>query len=132
MYCKKCGAAVTGRFCCCCGERVRTNAEEIKRETRRLRNQFKDACIEKYDYPYVNYCHMAEACWNAAEVRSSEKIYKLCGRYVHLFDHEPTEAFKMLADIYDDATFMFKMLVAAIETKEAIREGRDYVKRTID
>lgn len=41
MFCSKCGAAVTGNFCCVCGERVRSALEDFRREERRQRAIFK-------------------------------------------------------------------------------------------
>ena len=30
MFCKNCGAAVVGRYCSCCGTRVRSELEEYR------------------------------------------------------------------------------------------------------
>ncbi len=37
MFCTECGAAVTGKFCSCCGARVRSDLEAFKLKQRRER-----------------------------------------------------------------------------------------------
>lgn len=63
MFCSKCGAAVTGNYCCVCGERVRSAVEEFRREERRQRALFKASIGVDTESVKV---HIANSCWHAA------------------------------------------------------------------
>lgn len=67
MFCRKCGAAVSGNYCCVCGERVRSAAEVFRRDVRRKKSALKTSvgagigadcrCIKE---------HILDSCWYAA------------------------------------------------------------------
>ena len=40
-YCKKCGAVVVGKFCSCCGQKVKTAFEEFISAKNRQRRAFR-------------------------------------------------------------------------------------------
>jgi len=42
IYCKNCGAVVVGKFCSCCGQRVRTTLEEFRFAEKRAEREFKN------------------------------------------------------------------------------------------
>lgn len=63
MFCSKCGAAVTGNFCCVCGERIRSALEDFRREERRQRAIFKASIGVDIGSVKV---HIAQSCWLAA------------------------------------------------------------------
>lgn len=42
-YCKKCGAVVVGKFCSCCGTRVRSDLRDFKLELSRRKHAFSNA-----------------------------------------------------------------------------------------
>ena len=69
MFCNKCGAVVTGKYCSCCGQRVRSQKEELELIERRLKKNFTDACTKTRDSFVENAPAMgflALACWEAA------------------------------------------------------------------
>lgn len=70
MFCTKCGAAVTGKYCSCCGQRVRSPKEELDLIEKRLKREFTDACTKTKDGGYVDNTpamgFLALACWDAA------------------------------------------------------------------
>ena len=63
MFCSKCGAAVTGNYCCVCGERVRSAAWIFRRKERQRRSIFKASTGAKVGTIEI---HIADACWHAA------------------------------------------------------------------
>lgn len=69
MFCKKCGAVVTGNYCCVCGERIRSEVDEFRLAERRKRAAFKNTLGI---LPMAG--RIASACWDAASLK-----YDLCG-----------------------------------------------------
>ena len=70
MYCKKCGAVVTGKFCSNCGTRVRSLLEEYRAAERKARRDFKkDHAKTNYSNFEIDLCHLADACWSACAMR---------------------------------------------------------------
>lgn len=59
MFCKKCGAAVSGKYCCVCGTRIRTQLEEYRMAEKRAQRAF---MFEKPFEGLFNQ-HLASACW---------------------------------------------------------------------
>lgn len=100
MFCKKCGAAVVGKFCSCCGNRVRTNAEEYSLAANRAKREFIRDMTHDADDRYLEPWrgHLAEACWLA----SSTKI----NRYSYDIDKLP--AIRLWAE------YLFKNLAATV------------------
>lgn len=70
MYCKNCGAAVVGKYCSCCGQRVRSDVEEVRAIEKRLMKEFIDECTRDPGGILVDgrlyLHHLAQACWLAA------------------------------------------------------------------
>ena len=66
MFCSKCGAAVTGNYCCVCGEKLRDPLAEFRLSERRRKAAFKGAAGGRTNLPL---CHVAEACWDAASLK---------------------------------------------------------------
>ena len=65
MFCKNCGAAVSGKYCCVCGTRIRTQLEEYRVAERRARKAF------EFEIPSRDLFkqHLASACWLMAEAK---------------------------------------------------------------
>ena len=68
MYCSNCGAAVVGKFCSCCGKRVRSSLEEYRRVEK---STFK-AYMQQFEKHYrdgihwdLSAEHLISACWYA-------------------------------------------------------------------
>lgn len=64
MFCNKCGASVVGKYCSCCGQRVRNEIEEFRLYEQRKRREFLNDCRKARDPAWWG--HLAEACWYAA------------------------------------------------------------------
>lgn len=64
MFCRKCGAAVSGNFCCVCGERVRSALEIFRLDERRKKTAFKKSVKADISGTLI---HLADACWAAAD-----------------------------------------------------------------
>lgn len=77
MYCSKCGASVVGKYCSCCGQRIRSEAEEFNLIENRLRREFKSACAGSRVPLY--YAHLAEACWLAATMKYQKRPSETVG-----------------------------------------------------
>ena len=108
MYCKKCGAAVIGKFCSCCGTRVRTDAEEIRRMERQAKKEFIETVLTGWDV-YKKY--LAESVWLASRLRL-EKGHP----YLHELD--VCSARESLEKVRADAEFIYRLLVSAIEERD--------------
>lgn len=67
MFCSKCGAVVNGKYCSCCGQRIRSEIEEFDVIERRLRREFRAANADKV-LPRGSH-YLAEACWLAAGMK---------------------------------------------------------------
>lgn len=44
-FCKKCGAAVTGKYCSCCGTRVTDDFTDFRKAQRRMEREARDAAF---------------------------------------------------------------------------------------
>lgn len=70
MFCTKCGAAVTGKYCSCCGQKVRSQKDELELIEKRLKKEFCDSCTKTPNGGYVElapaYGFLALACWEAS------------------------------------------------------------------
>ncbi len=73
-YCKKCGAIVVGKFCSCCGERVRTSLKEYRIMERRLKKVFEDSKREDFQKYGLVPIHVASLAFFAAERKCEPKI----------------------------------------------------------
>lgn len=67
MFCSKCGASVVGKFCSCCGQRVRSEIEEFRLTEQRARRAFLSECSELNGPAWWR--HLADACWLTASVK---------------------------------------------------------------
>lgn len=68
MYCRQCGAVVVGKFCSCCGKRIRSEAEEFQLAKNRAEREFVKAMTHDIQGNFLE-CwriHLARACWLAS------------------------------------------------------------------
>ena len=68
MFCSKCGAVVAGKYCSCCGQRVRSEIEEFRLTEQRMRRAFLNECREK-NGGAAWLQHLADACWLTASTK---------------------------------------------------------------
>lgn len=104
MFCSKCGAAVNGKFCSCCGQRVRSSAEEYRLTERRLKREFVKAHSgtgTAYDLARM---HLAEACWTASSLKH-DRTRILC-----LDDYVPRSLFDGLETVRSYAEELFSCI----------------------
>ena len=87
MFCSKCGAVVTGNYCCVCGKRVLTQLEEYRKVERRAKKAFLDS-IGTNDLLHMN---LAFACWYVAEAKHAKNP---CGRIESTIKPEAYENLK--------------------------------------
>ena len=104
MYCNKCGAVVVGKFCSCCGVRVRSQLEEYRLAERHTKKAFEEACCRSGPIPQLELLHLASACWYAAYIRYSK------ARQLRIGDSVPAETFEALKEIRAHAEFLFNQL----------------------
>lgn len=107
MYCKKCGAAVVGRYCSYCGTRVRTDLDEYKSLLRRVKGEYIRECnyYRTADRRGLAVTHLAEACWTAAEIRYGSE-YCVADFILTSEDLDNVEAVK------EHALLLFRQLIA--------------------
>ena len=48
MFCNNCGAVVTGKYCCCCGRKIRSAVDEFKLQKKNERQRFKESYREAF------------------------------------------------------------------------------------
>ena len=74
-YCKKCGAVVVGKFCSCCGQKVKTAFEEFisakNRQRRAFRHWAEQKDFNRYGCIPLQVASLAE---NIAEKRNFPRI----------------------------------------------------------
>lgn len=106
MFCKKCGAAVNGKFCSCCGQRVRSDLEELRVIERRVKKEFIESCERVTGLGYRNdLSKLAEACWYASNAR-----YNKSNSY-QVDDHIPASVFDSLQTVKIHAAMLFQALI---------------------
>lgn len=96
MNCQKCGAVVEGRFCSCCGERVRTDLETFRLAERGTKRAF-----EK-EHQINGGSRLAEACWYASYERYAKYI-----RMLNIYTGVPDYAYEELKKIREHAEILF-------------------------
>lgn len=71
MNCRRCGAIVMGKYCSCCGARLRTDLDEYNAMLRKAKSEFKAQCrLYGGLGRQGSACyHLADACWTASELR---------------------------------------------------------------
>lgn len=68
MYCNHCGAVAIGKYCSCCGRKLRNSVQEFDLEKgRRYREFYKKAYAESGKS--LEHQHLASACWIACELK---------------------------------------------------------------
>lgn len=112
MYCRKCGAAVTGNYCCVCGERVRTPDQEAFNALRKARRRFIDDRGWRPNEK-THLAHLPERAWDLAEYFVGYSVdyegYWNPRKSVHTFsrNHCPSEAPDMVTAT---AEYMYDLL----------------------
>lgn len=114
MICKNCGAAVVGKYCSCCGKRIRNDYEEFKRAERKAQQEFKRNAVEKYaagmPCGLMVVGDLATACWNACKIKYFGgvfvEVYQPGNRVI-----VPDEAYEMLEKVKKHATALLDRLV---------------------
>ena len=73
MFCKNCGAAVTGKYCSCCGTRIRSYGKEFFLALRRRKRAFANS---KYhlNNDDLNAIHSANFCWERVQNKIVEPL----------------------------------------------------------
>ena len=100
MHCTKCGAVVYGRFCSCCGQRVRTSFETFRLVERGTERAFKKEHVANGSE------RLAEACWLASCAKHSKIIRSLWAG-----DEVPDSAYEELKRIREHAEILFNRVI---------------------
>lgn len=117
MYCRNCGAAVVGKFCSCCGYKVRDEKAEFRltqiRTFKAYKKQF-DNLIETPEGRNVSLAYLADACWLACEHKQvNDYIKKNEGTYPYCVWELMPGAYERLEIVKEHATRLFERLVNA-------------------
>ena len=105
MFCTKCGASVVGKYCSCCGNRVRSSLEDLRLAEKRAKREFENACgNSEYPRRQLELLHLANACWLASYQR-----YNKSARYM-IGDIIPPEAYDSLETVRIHAQKLFDQL----------------------
>lgn len=106
MYCKNCGAVVVGKFCSCCGTKIRRDVDQYILDRRRMQKEFADAPKE-YGSSYM---HLATACWYVYECKLLKGDIVVIGGERFL----APDAYERLAAVKAHATALFNRLKAEV------------------
>lgn len=103
MYCKHCGAVAVGKYCSCCGRRLRDNVDEFNIVRRKMAKEFSFQSGKELVYQ-----HMATACWIACEIKyCKDPILFVCGERVLAPD-----AYERLEIVKAHATALYERVKA--------------------
>lgn len=105
MFCKKCGAAVNGKFCSCCGQRVRSALEEYHLAEKRMEREFINKCSETGKARELHLMHLASACWMASSMKYDRS------RILHIEDYVPASVYDSLQTVRDHAEKLYLKLI---------------------
>lgn len=106
MFCKECGAVIVGKYCSCCGTRVRSTLQEFRLAERRAKKAFlKEHAYKDGKYLGIVVERFASACWHAATFRYG-KYQSMVGP-----DNVPSEAFEELEIVTRHAERLFCALL---------------------
>ncbi len=108
MFCSKCGAVVSGKFCSSCGQRIRTPLEEFRLEEKRRRRKIEELGRSLLGLPGL---HIASACWLAVCLKYAD-CPALFGWYV------PDSAFSNLEKADGEARDLFHEMVKYVTSQE--------------
>lgn len=72
MYCKHCGTVAVGKYCFCCGRRLRDNVDEFNATRRKMAKNF--SLIAGQRGKDLAYQHLASACWIACEIKHGKDL----------------------------------------------------------
>lgn len=100
MYCRNCGAVVTGKYCCCCGVKLRNLADEYKLAVRAEKKKFKES-HRSDDISDNWHFWLAQQCWELANMKYGTTSYR----------NLPPEAFDDLPKITEHAQKLFDLVV---------------------
>lgn len=108
MYCKNCGAAVTGRFCSRCGIRIRNDVDQYILDKRREARAFEKTVVGHFDS--LSASHLATACWYVYECKLlKHDIVSVAGETFLAPD-----AYERLAAVKANATALYNRLKAEV------------------
>ena len=110
MFCTNCGAVVVGKFCSCCGKKVRRGIEDFRR--------FERAEVKKFTHSYykpggsLGGIHLADACYLACEMKFKEVLpYVVWNEYGEL--EVSPNAYENLKKVLEHAKKLCDWLYAA-------------------
>ena len=73
MYCRKCGAVITGKYCANCGYKVQNDLAEFRRAERKAIKEYEkqfDAFTNHERSTYdLSLVHLISACWHACSMK---------------------------------------------------------------
>ena len=105
MNCRKCGAAVNGKFCSCCGQRVRSALEEYRLAEKRMERDFTNKCSETGKARELHLMHLASAWWKASSMKYDRS------RILSIDDYVPKSVYDNLQTLRDHAEKLYKALI---------------------
>lgn len=104
MFCKKCGAAVSGKYCSRCGSRVFSDSEEFFRKLRTEKHRFMKSNKDSVAY------WLSEVCWFAAQEKFVEPLRN---RILQSDGQLDTDC--LLEHTKEEAKFLFNQLYSVME-----------------
>lgn len=114
MYCNNCGAVAVGKFCSCCGAKLRTEIEMFRLTAKRTHKEYMKQ-FERFHLPCPNPVNVAidqiaTACWYACEIKYGNGME--IGNANIGYSVAP-DAYMKLETVKDRATKLCERLLAA-------------------
>jgi len=72
MFCKNCGAVITGKYCSCCGSRVRSAGQDFFLAVRKRKREFVNTRYHKAND--LATMRTAAFCWDTIENQTIEPL----------------------------------------------------------
>lgn len=109
MYCKNCGALVTGRYCSRCGTKIRSDVDQYVLDKRRVQKEYEKTVVGHFDGLPAS--HLATACWYAYECKLLKSDIYCVGDNRFL----APDAYERLAMVRKRATALYNRLKTEAE-----------------
>lgn len=109
-FCRKCGSAVSGKYCSNCGVRCLSPLEELRSAEKKAQREFLNTCEKSGLLKSQDALTVARACWNMCERRFHPSVCTYSSDSVYI----PSEVFGELNRVRANAYSMFVSMASMV------------------